>query len=214
MHHTLIQGCSTTGVTLQTMHPERFDEGAIIDQTPPLEIGAECETVTDLSSFLGPLGADMLVRNLQERSFIPPYRPRPETSAEKRQTRHAPKITKDDAHVDWQSWKGDEILRRQGIVGPLWNVINYPGHLPRRVKWMGGLHRDQSREETSSLEAGKIDPRGIDASDQTILLKTGNGMVFATEILRLEGEGNKPSLGALRSAFGKKTFDISSITLS
>ncbi|RMX79403.1 hypothetical protein D0867_16483, partial [Hortaea werneckii] len=60
IQHTLLRHRASTGITLQTMHPTRFDHGMILDQeeapVPPHS------TPEDLVDMLGPLGARMLAK--------------------------------------------------------------------------------------------------------------------------------------------------------
>lgn len=44
------------------------------------------------------------------------------------QPRHAPKITKEDSHLDWDNWTAEAIARRQRLLGPLWNFASIPSH--------------------------------------------------------------------------------------
>lgn len=72
LHHTLLQGRETTGVTLQTLHPKHFDDGEIIAQTPYPGIKHGAKTVEELRDLLAPIGAQMLVQAIKDRSFVPP----------------------------------------------------------------------------------------------------------------------------------------------
>lgn len=61
-----------TGVSLQTLHPTKFDHGVILAQTPFPGIKHDTTTVSELEALLAPMGADMLVQGIKERIYIPP----------------------------------------------------------------------------------------------------------------------------------------------
>jgi methionyl-tRNA formyltransferase len=144
LYHTLLAGDTRTGITLQTLHAEKFDHGVLLDQTPypGIEIPeAESCTEPQLVDFVGPLGAEMLVSGIRNRVFVQPVR---EVGWYKRGVegdqsarlgdlsgeggssptlRHAPKITTEDRHIKWGSWTAEDIMRRYRVLGPLWNTM-------------------------------------------------------------------------------------------
>ncbi|KAL9021361.1 MAG: hypothetical protein Q9185_001472 [Variospora sp. 1 TL-2023] len=124
LHHTLLNGRRTTGVTLQTLHPTRFDGGKTIDQTPYPGIEHGAETVEDLRDVLAPMGADMLVQSIRNYSFVPPIQQASESEAFQTSAvlTYASKVGPKDRHIDWATWTATDILRRQKIIGPLWNT--------------------------------------------------------------------------------------------
>ena len=105
-----------TGVSVQTLHPSRFDEGLILDQTPPpgLEIPDPDRIWFDeLRDYLAPLGAKMLVDAIRHRLYIPPYKPVQFDPRLSRQSPvHAPKLTKELHAVDFTAMTVTDILRR------------------------------------------------------------------------------------------------------
>ncbi|GAB7352013.1 hypothetical protein MBLNU459_g2530t1 [Dothideomycetes sp. NU459] len=127
LHHTLLNRMERTGVTLQTLHASRFDEGLIVDQTPRPGVPVPdpgTATPDSLVAFLGPLGADMLRTNIQNGTFATTTaaaaaaRPR---LADGHLARHAPKITPADRRIDWDGWTADEIVLRERVLGRLWD---------------------------------------------------------------------------------------------
>jgi methionyl-tRNA formyltransferase len=108
------------------MHPTKFDHGVVLAQTPPVGI-AEGATPGDLLEVLGPMGAELLVRGIEEGVFVPPLR---DVSGEAGTAAdyllpepvHAPKISPADREIDWASWTADEILLRdRALGGRLWD---------------------------------------------------------------------------------------------
>ncbi|KAK5702215.1 Methionyl-tRNA formyltransferase [Elasticomyces elasticus] len=120
IEHTLLERCATTGVTLQTMHPTRFDHGAILSQkTTPITHERRPNEMVEL---LGPIGADLLVDGIERGLFIPPY---PETLTSGHEASYAPKLTPADRNIDWDSWTADDILVRDEVLGGLWDTVSY-----------------------------------------------------------------------------------------
>ena len=117
---TIILGRRTTGISLQTLHPSRFDEGQILDQTPKpgLEIpNPDSITYKELETHLATVGAKMLVDAVRNRLYIPPYRTiQLDDQTSKVELIHAPKISKEFHTVDFQTMTVTDILRRQRAV--------------------------------------------------------------------------------------------------
>jgi methionyl-tRNA formyltransferase len=120
LQHALLTHRSHTGVSLQTMHPTKFDHGVVLAQTPQPGIPIpDNATPQSLLETLGPLGAEMLVRGIEENLFLPPHQDASHTPAH--EPLHAPKITPSDREILWSSWSSSEILLRDRVLGRLWD---------------------------------------------------------------------------------------------
>lgn len=135
LHHALLLQRETTGVTLQTLHPEEFDRGEILAQTPLNDqwVIPPDATVPTMVKALSPIGAKMLVDSLREglhtgqvdtkgRGWFDQVAPaaRPPLAV-------APKITPEDRRLiplNATSPKLDvaDVAVRQRVIGPLWFV--------------------------------------------------------------------------------------------
>ncbi|KAK2749630.1 Methionyl-tRNA formyltransferase [Myotisia sp. PD_48] len=169
IHHALLAGDKTTGITLQTLDTNHFDEGLILDQTPapgfPIPDPKNI-TVPLLCEYVAPKGAQMLIDGIRNRLFVPPLSPiipRPS-----HQLRHARKIHPSDRNLDWSSWTWDTIHRRQKIIGPLWNNALSLPNLPKNPDKR--LHRRIIYENLRLVE-------GIPGV--TSLPEIGHGIPFA-----------------------------------
>ncbi|EEP77067.1 predicted protein [Uncinocarpus reesii 1704] len=122
IHHTLLAGEKSTGITLQTLHESRFDHGMILDQTRFDVPRPGSYDVQSLIKVAAEKGAEMLVNGIRNRLFVPPLAPLvqsvvvPESAL-----RHAAKIRPEDRHIDWSSWPWDRIYRHHKVLGSLWN---------------------------------------------------------------------------------------------
>ncbi|KAK7612753.1 formyl transferase [Phyllosticta citricarpa] len=139
----LLNGDKKTGVTVQTLHHAHFDRGTIIEQTPYPGIDfpdPDTCTPTQLSRHLAPIGATMLVNVLRSRTFVPPLKEVGSAELKDRPIRHAPKITKEDMHVDFKTWTSDRVVRTLRILGELWDdtiyekLCNQKDDGPKRIK--------------------------------------------------------------------------------
>lgn len=119
---TIIYGRTTTGVTLQTLHPSKFDQGIILDQTPPPGLmipNPDTTTAKELTDMLAPIGAEMLVDAIRNRVYIPPYTSVGGQRDDSAAVLTAPKVTSQMQAVDFSTQTHAEILRRNRGIGPL-----------------------------------------------------------------------------------------------
>lgn len=154
IQHALLQGRTHTGVTLQTMHPTKFDHGNILAQTPlpGIEI-PEDASVDSLIELLGSLGATMLQEGITKRLFLHPEQADSASDINEADLVHAPKITSEDAHVDWTTWPAGKVSR-YGRLLDLWDTTTYracTGKPPLRVKF-GGPWRVLDSSKISSAD--------------------------------------------------------------
>lgn len=146
IHHTLLCGEKNTGVTLQTMHPTQFDKGMILAQTEYPGFEHSCSTVPELVAVVARKGAEMLLQGLRDRVYVPPLKDLSSRLSKipGRLSRYARKITRDDLHINWNTWTAEKILLTQRLmIGPLWNVgkvIDLDGGINvRRIIWSQGF---------------------------------------------------------------------------
>ncbi|KXT04203.1 hypothetical protein AC578_122 [Pseudocercospora eumusae] len=137
LQYALMLGRNKTGVSLQTMHPTKFDHGIVLAQDE-CYVPADC-TLQQLSSTLGQKGALLLRSAIETATFVEPEPAGIINSAQTEQLDHAPKITKEDSHIDWKTWTSDKVLR-YGRVLELWDETVHEacfGHKAARVKYHG-----------------------------------------------------------------------------
>ncbi|KAF8458580.1 formyl transferase [Kalaharituber pfeilii] len=130
IYHVLLNGEPFTGVTIQTLHPTRFDHGKILlqSQEVPIPQGTQYNTLHDK---LAILGAEMLLRTCRERLFVPPATfvnsPYPPSEA--------PKIQAEiDSRIRFNEQDAREIERRCGALTTLWCKLGEPELLDRRKR--------------------------------------------------------------------------------
>lgn len=147
IEHALLEECSETGVSLQTLHPTKFDHGALLRQETA-GIGHIESDVLAIKSVLAEKGARILVDGLRSADFVAPLQtvdpPRAYPDGSMVQRRKAPKIHPEDMHVKWAQWSPDQILTRQKVLGPLWSNFSNAANdstAEIRIKWSGGFRK-------------------------------------------------------------------------
>jgi methionyl-tRNA formyltransferase len=121
----MLRGETHTGVTLQTLHPTQFDAGVVLDQTPEPGVpipNPATYSYADLRSMSAAMAAEMLIKAVRERSFIPPYKDVRKTrgTPTKRPSSFAPKIEPGMRYIDFQTMTSSHILRMNRAIAPLW----------------------------------------------------------------------------------------------
>lgn len=188
LHHTLLSGCERTGVTVQTLHPKNFDQGRILAQIPQPGWKHQCVSVQELSTQLGAQGADMLVDCIKNRLYLYGSSDLELLSSSELENdsrefslasaRHAPKITKDDRYIDWDTMTAADILRRHKVIGPLWNTVDH-----KRVIWSEGFEL-ASHMPAQDLPVGQPIVMG---SDQGVYVRTSDAQILQISGLKIEG---------------------------
>ncbi|CDH09304.1 related to Methionyl-tRNA formyltransferase,mitochondrial [Zygosaccharomyces bailii ISA1307] len=128
IQHALLNDDEYTGVTIQTLHPCHFDQGAIVAQSPPLNLQDLLAkgTVSQFSESyprrtailmdqLGLEGGSLLEKVISDKLYVHPgvYQPPYEPS-------YAPKITSQMKRLDWLKDSAKIALNKLETLGPLY----------------------------------------------------------------------------------------------
>ncbi|KAF2223600.1 hypothetical protein BDZ85DRAFT_235857 [Elsinoe ampelina] len=146
IHWAMLHSDKYSGVTLQTLHPTKFDQGDIVDQTPRpgVELAYSIDRKTNKSALfrnvdrLGLAGAEMLKENLESGAFLT----RRIESTIEGEVRHARKINKEDRRIKIHEWTAEELLRRDAVLALLWDRSTY-GDLKRAETFVLGKEWDR-----------------------------------------------------------------------
>lgn len=190
IEHAILKQRSHTGVSVQTLHPQRFDEGVVLAQTPSpgIPISAD-DTAAVLEPRLAALGADMLVDVLKEGKFLDPVQ---DASWFPGPTDYAPKITKQHRFLDFSTMHMPNILAVQRALGDMWCL------LPNGERLV--LH---DVVDTGSMQEGRLPGLALDeAADRELLFRDAVGRVgivrSSTYPGGARGKGNSKVLKLLR----------------
>ena len=134
LQHALLQGREHTGITLQTLHPEHFDLGEIVAQRQfQIQRPNKC-TLHDLYDQASTVAAQALVESIVSGSYLD-HTPQPSISDAN--VTHARKLTPEVAHVDWETWPIDRVLRTGRVFGHVWCYFDSKKHGEVRVQMHG-----------------------------------------------------------------------------
>jgi methionyl-tRNA formyltransferase len=110
---------------LKEIKPQLYEFDQIPAPETPVPNLDPC-TIPSISEFFTSKGAKMPVNESRDREPVSPWEEvEPQSNRPRRKIlTHAPKITPEDRHIDWQEfdWKWSEIKRRQRVLGPLWSL--------------------------------------------------------------------------------------------
>lgn len=128
IQHALLNGDKSTGVTIQTLHPSKFDQGAIVAQTEPLDIdkmlskGSVSQFDEDIPrktaimmDQLGILGSKLLQKVITQELYLK----NEHSAVEAAEPSYAPKITTEMRRINWGSQDAASLVRRLEVLGPL-----------------------------------------------------------------------------------------------
>ncbi|KAK4575138.1 Methionyl-tRNA formyltransferase [Recurvomyces mirabilis] len=151
IQRAMLERAEKTGVTLQTMHPTRFDHGALLSRSPTLASPYTLQ-LDEVIETLGTAGAKLLVEGICDGLFVPPVQPLEPISEV---ATYAAKITPEDRHIDWQKWTSEDVTVRDRVLSNLWDSEDPRGkrriyHGPWRV--LNGLARGQQPGMALPLE--------------------------------------------------------------
>lgn len=104
------------------MHPTKFDRGAVLAREV-VDVPRNA-TVGGMVERLGEVGANMLVEGIERGLFVEPKGIVDVDDVG--ELTHAPKITTQDRKIgDWRTISAHEILRRDRVLGRLWDDEMY-----------------------------------------------------------------------------------------
>lgn len=124
IQHAILKKRQYTGVSVQTLHPKHFDQGTILAQTPAPGIAIPPGiTSQQLEQQMADVGAEMLVNVLRSRKFVPPLQDAGWYAHSGLPTDHAPKVTKQDRFVNFETDTLADILAKQQALGDSWCML-------------------------------------------------------------------------------------------
>ena len=186
------------------MHPNKFDHGLVICQTPAPGFQHHCDTVQDLVRLTAGEGARMLLKCIINGEFVSPQHRVVLGKDDGAETplHRAPKITPEDRHIDWDAWTADDIIRKHRIFGPLWNLCTASIHgrsMNKRIIWSSGFR------EVKSIYAPVVSPgkpfiMGLLGLEPYVYLKTCDNRILLVAELTVEGQQRSDPIQSARKA--------------
>ncbi|ETN42338.1 uncharacterized protein HMPREF1541_01492 [Cyphellophora europaea CBS 101466] len=206
VHWAIMLGRKHTGVTIQSLHPTKFDEGVILDQTPAPGIPVNHKW-GGLNDTLAGFGADMLVNAVRNRLYMPPYKPLPPRNFD--EVALAPKIASEHRRVDFNTLSADDILRRRDALMKLYAFARNRNMAPVRLI-LGPEISELSQDDAEIHAICKWQPIGQPFAIRThdgevldggsILVNTVDGKTLSIRKMTVEGHPPMNAYAAARSA--------------
>lgn len=216
---TIMKGHTHTGVTVQTLHPSKFDHGVILDQTPAPGIAIPNHqdiTAHELRHFLAPIGAEMLVNAIQNKLYL---QTRPEivrSSKQDLQLSLAPKIIPSMKALDPFNDDLTMVLRKNRAMPKLWaeaRFVTEKGEQTKRIIFGSNMRPvntdDLQRQLTQSIVddvsigvpfAVVSTEEDIHQSQLPIYLKLRNNSVLLIPDMLVAGDRESPASAAAARA--------------
>lgn len=140
---------------------------------------------------VSPKAAEMFVKGLRDLVYVPPRQDVGwySTRGSIQPVRHAPKITPEVSHIDWDTWPAERILRTHQVIGPLWNnteAVEEGKPLAKRVIWSSGFTKLSDHMDIFPQPGHPI-VNGLQSGNRSILIKTCDGHTLEVNDIKIEG---------------------------
>ncbi|EGV63968.1 Methionyl-tRNA formyltransferase [Yamadazyma tenuis] len=169
IHYALINDDKFTGVSVQTLHPTKFDRGDILLQSQPVEI-QDTDNYTSLESKLGDIGGEALTQVLNQGLYR-------ETKPLVPQTKYSTafKINTSMAQVKWDQ-TSRQIRRLGDALGPLHTYVRC--NPSKKLNSKSPVYKRVILEDLKEIDNGVYAELGVfslDRATNTITAGTGDG---------------------------------------
>jgi len=205
IHRALLHNDTHTGVTLQTLHPQHFDRGDIVAQTPAIAI-PKTATVETLLPTLGHAGADLLTQSLKTQSFLPPYSSKSSSHSTHGLLRHAPRITSSDHKIDPEHDTANKILTYSRVLGRLscpasltiflQNITPFKAASPIQITGLTDVTDELPSTQSAVKTTYSIRRHN---NDWKLLLRTVDGRFLTPESINVPGRTTKTTSALLEA---------------
>ncbi|SCU84617.1 LAFA_0D10968g1_1 [Lachancea sp. 'fantastica'] len=223
IQYTLLNNDTTTGVSIQTLHPEKFDCGKVIAQTEPLEVktllaekrhgGIDPDSnvtpkVAKLMDALGERGALLLTKVIKsgwhnaEKSVSTPY-------AESL----APKITTQMRQLHWKTDLAESAISKLDALGSVYAFKTVcqknGGHHLKRIIFhkLSPYEEGQPVPAALSMQPGSFE---FDSAHKCMALRFQHGKALQCILIQFEGfkiESPEQFFKSIRKRCGKSNED-------
>ena len=189
---------------MQTLHPNKFDQGSILAQTPYPGFVHHSSTVPELLMVTASEGAKLLLHCIKARLFVPPtaHFATAQDDQKPATARPAPKIRTEDRFVDFNSCTAHDILRRHRVIGPLWSYSEKSANnksRQRRIIWSTGFELIGDGPKLN-YPPGQPYTVGLNSLSQATYIQTCDDQVLKIDRIKIDGgEEDEPLRAATRA---------------
>lgn len=183
IQHALMNDDSYTGVTVQTLHPTKFDHGSLITQSDRIPI-QDSDDYGSLESRLGEVGGQLLQHTLKEKLYL-----NVPTITNDMTPSSATKIHHSAKEINWLTMSSRTIKRYCDALGPLYTFI-LAEPLKKKKKSSGAsfkrvILQDINVAETNALNHYSIGSFIFDPNTNSTLVRTIDGEI-SVKVLTFE----------------------------
>ena len=123
LHAALLNRDTYTGVSVQTLHPTKFDHGVVLFQTPEIPIDTNAETLQSLTAKLAPLGAEGLIHVLDQEYYKNPSAHAVDTTKYKKS--YTKKVTTESRKVNLVADSVETVLAKYRVFGSVYLLHDF-----------------------------------------------------------------------------------------
>ncbi|CAL9730981.1 methionyl-tRNA formyltransferase, mitochondrial [Monosporozyma unispora] len=198
IQYVLLNNDKFTGITVQSLHPTKFDKGQIIAQSDELEVSKllkKDEQINDstpvyssrLTNKLGQLGAKLLGDVITNKSYLKPLA---DNELRKYKPSLAPRIQTIDKMIQWGQEDASQIYRRLMTLGPLYTFIKcgYNEKTGKKISKRVILHSFTVKEDVSKqphMKSGSFQFSGDNNGQLTV--SCGNETAIDIKTIQIAG---------------------------
>ncbi|KAI0465020.1 hypothetical protein LJB42_000237 [Komagataella kurtzmanii] len=205
LQHTILNGDSVTGVTVQTLHPTTFDKGSVLKQEVCHDYRPDSETTESLGLKLADLGGPLLSDVVK---FTCDNLTLPEPVETSNEYSYAPKPSPSLYQINWDVLSTTEIIRRFNALGPLYTFKHC--HVVKKSPFTG-LKRvildkiSPIADISSNLSAELTTPGMFTSVEDGLIIKSLDGYI-KVKSLKFQGFGSQDS-NSFMASLPKRTGD-------
>lgn len=176
LQYALLNNDAKTGVTVQTLHPTKFDQGKIVLQSDEISVD-EKETFNSLRDKLATVGGELLVKVLQDGLYknvqeLPVQQLKYDYS-------YASKVSPSMKEIRWNEYGKDQLVRRINVLGSLYSFKEIS--LKKKKKQQQGYRRvilyNIKAEEQGAETLTQNGEFQLGEDKQKVIIKVNDGFV-------------------------------------
>lgn len=174
IQYSLMNDDLYTGVSVQTLHPTKFDHGQIISQSGQISIGYD-EDFLSLRTKLAEIGSKLLVETIKKGLF---FHPEPSETSSPYEFSLAPKIKSLARAIDWAKLSR-QLQRLNHALGPIYSYIpkvNKEGKVVEKLRII------LNRVEPVNLHPSLQNLGQFTEVDGRLIVRTSDGMVACDKV--------------------------------
>lgn len=186
LHRALLQGLKTTGVSIQTLHPTKFDAGQILLQEE-VPITDDLLTLDALSNNLAEKGGELLAKTILNKLYLPENYPTINTNYS---PSYAGKIKPEERKINWSTDTLQTLITRQSVFGTLYTFKEAINKKTKEKTMKRVLFTDVEKFNLPVPQTSSP-PGSFILNDERLIVKTADNQYLEVKALKVDGVGKK-----------------------